>query len=63
MNRLVIYPKDVVITTGKTERQARYLLEKIKVHFKKEKYQSVTVTEYCHYMGLKVEDTVKLLRF
>lgn len=63
MNRLIIYPKDVVITTGKTERQARYLLDKIKVHFNKEKHQSVTITEYCHYMGLQMEDTVKLLHF
>jgi ribosomal silencing factor RsfS len=62
MNRLVIYTKDVVITTGKTERQARYLLEKIKTHLQKEKHQSVTITEYCYYMGFTIEETSKLLR-
>lgn len=52
MKRVVVYPKDVMIITGKSERYSRYLIKRIKKHFKKEDHQVVTVQELCAYLGL-----------
>ena len=55
MKRVVIYPKDIMIITGKSERYSRYLIKRIKDHFKKEDYQVVSIEEFCTYMGLDQE--------
>ena len=52
MKRVVIYPKDIMVVTGKSERHSRTLLKRMKTHFKKEEYQYITITEFCVYMGL-----------
>ena len=52
MRRVVIYPKDIMVVTGKSERHSRTLLKRMKTHFKKEEYQYITITEFCQYMGL-----------
>ncbi len=62
MNRLIIYPKDVTIITGKTERQARYLLDKIKSSLQKEKHQAVSIDEFSTYMGLQLEKVQQLIK-
>jgi hypothetical protein len=56
MKRVVIYPKDIMIITGKSERYSRYLLQRIKTHLKKEPHQLVSINEFCQYMGLKMDD-------
>ncbi len=60
MERLCIYPKDVQIVTGKSERWGREIIKKIKSKFNKEDYQLVTIDEFCKYFGLE-EDKVKEL--
>ncbi len=55
-SRLIIYPKDVSAITGKNYRSSWQLLKKIRVTYKKDTHQVVTVQEFCEYMGLKVED-------
>jgi len=62
MNRLCIYPKDVQIITGRSDRYGRNLIKKIKDHFKKQQHQVVTIEEFCQYMGLQLEKVVKQLR-
>ena len=52
MKRVVIYPKDIMIITGKSERYSREILKKIKTHFDKEDYQCISIKEFCLYMGL-----------
>jgi adenosylcobinamide amidohydrolase len=52
IKRLIIYPKDIMLITGKSERYSRYLHKRIKKHFKKEDHQALSVTEFCNYMGL-----------
>ncbi|XOV67538.1 MAG: hypothetical protein ACFHU9_18140 [Fluviicola sp.] len=52
MKRVVIYPKDIMIITGKSERYSRYLIQRIKKHLKKDDHQLVSITEFCDYMGL-----------
>lgn len=58
MDRICIYPKDVQIITGKSERWGRDIIKKIKVKFSKENHQLVTIEEFCNYTGLCVT-TVK----
>ncbi|HRH58192.1 MAG TPA: hypothetical protein PLS10_11090 [Chitinophagales bacterium] len=61
MNRLCIYPKDIQIITGKSDRYGRYLIKKIKEYFNKEQHQVVTIDEFCQYMGLQFEVVLKQL--
>ena len=62
MNRLCIYPKDIQVITGRSDRYGRNLIKKIKDHFNKQQHQVVTVEEFCQYMGLQPETVVKQLR-
>ena len=55
MERICVYPKDVQIVTGKSERYGRSVIKKIKERFSKENHQVVTLNEFCIYMGLKEE--------
>lgn len=55
MKRVVIYPKDIMIITGKSERYSRYLIQRIKKYLKKEDHQVVSISEFCSYMGLDQE--------
>jgi ribosomal silencing factor RsfS len=51
MQRVVIYPKDIMIVTGRSERYSRNLLKKIKANFNKAYHQPLTIEEFCQYMG------------
>jgi len=62
MNRLCIYPKDIMIITGRCDRYGRNLIKKIKDYFQKEQHQVVTVEEFCQYMGLQPYAVLKQLR-
>ena len=62
MDRICIYPKDVQIIAGKSERWGRNIIKKIKDHFKKEQHQVVTVEELCQYLGLQQEAVTRQLR-
>ena len=62
MNRLCIYPKDIQIITGRSDRYGRNLIKKIKEHFKKQQHQVVTVEEFCQYMGLQQDTVTRQLR-
>ena len=61
MERICIYPKDVQIVTGRSERYGRKLIQKIKETFSKQNHQFVTVEEFCKYTGLQVDDVKKTL--
>ena len=52
IKRVCIYPKDVMQITGKSERAARKLLNKIKARLQKEEYQFVTISEFSIYSGI-----------
>ena len=52
MERICLYPKDIQVLTGKSERYARKLFSNIKVSLNKEKHQLLTIGEFCSYMGL-----------
>lgn len=61
MKRVVIYPKDIMIITGKSERYSRYLIQRIKKHFDKEDHQIVSISEFCSYMGLERDEVESLI--
>ena len=61
MERVCIYPKDVQIVTGKSERWGREIIKKIKAKINKEEHQFVTIDEFCQYMGLQFEVVFKQL--
>jgi hypothetical protein len=62
MNRICIYPKDIQLITGKSERQARNIISQIKLKYNKEKHQAVTLEEFCHYMGLKSVEVSQFIK-
>lgn len=62
MNRLCIYPKDIQIITGRSDRYGRNLLKKIKEHFNKQQHQVVTIEEFCQYLGLQQDVVARELR-
>jgi hypothetical protein len=59
--RLCVYPKDVQLITGKSERWGRMLLERIREALNKEEHQFITVEEFCNYTGFKVDQVQALL--
>lgn len=59
--RLVIYPKDVVQLTGRSERYSQKLLIKIKETFKKAPHQFVTLDEFAEFAGIPKDEVKKHL--
>jgi hypothetical protein len=52
MKRLFLSNKDVQIITGRGRSATQYLVSAIKLKINKQKYQPLTVPEFCEYMGL-----------
>ena len=61
MERICIYPKDVQVVTGKSERYGRKLIQDIKRRFSKENHQLVTIEEFCNYTGLSLSSVKQVL--
>jgi hypothetical protein len=59
--RVCIYPKDVQRITGKTYRQARLYLNKIKDNLNKEPHQLISIEEFCDYSGLQMEHVLRCI--
>ena len=51
-NRIFAYPKDIQIITGKGGRYARTMYRKIKIYYKKDDHQLLTIEELEGYFGL-----------
>jgi hypothetical protein len=62
MVRVCIYPKDVQIVTGKSERWGRAIIKKIKSNLNKQHHQLITIDEFCIYMGLDKPTVKQMLR-
>jgi hypothetical protein len=60
--RICIYPQDVQLITGKSERYGRKLIRTIKDKLQKEKHQLVTIDEFCDYMGLKKSEIIPFIK-
>lgn len=53
MKRVVIYPKDIIRITGRSEKYARKLLAEIKVKLKKEPQQFISIDDFATYTGIE----------
>ncbi len=62
MRRICIYPKDVQVVTGKSERYGRTIIKKIKDHLNKEAHQLVTIDEFCDFMGFEISKVQGLIK-
>ncbi|SHM51068.1 hypothetical protein SAMN05444266_108323 [Chitinophaga jiangningensis] len=51
-NRIVIYAKDVMNITGRSERTARKILQQIRLSVGKKRGDIVTVIEFCRFTGI-----------
>ncbi|HEY4788207.1 MAG TPA: hypothetical protein VIH57_19270 [Bacteroidales bacterium] len=60
--RICIYPKDVQILTGKSERSARKIIAKLRLIHSKDKHQFISVKEFCDYAGLEETEVKRLLK-
>lgn len=54
MNRIIIYPQDVALITGKSDRYGRMIIKRIKSHLSKEDHQLVTIPEFATYMDIDI---------
>ncbi len=53
--RVCIYPKDIQLITGRSERYGRKLLQTIKDVLEKEPHQFVTTKEFSEYAGIELD--------
>ena len=63
MERLCIYPKDVQVITGKSERYGRSLIRKIKDANNKPLKNLVSIEEFCSYTGLEKSSVLQLMKY
>lgn len=62
MSRICIYPKDVQVVTGKSERYGRSIIKSIKENLNKEAHQLVTIEEFCTFMGFETSEVQGLIK-
>ena len=62
MSRICIYPKDVQMVTGKSERYGRTIIKTIKERLNKEAHQLVTIDEFCDFMGFEISKVQGLIK-
>ncbi len=62
MSRICIYPKDVQVVTGKSERYGRTIIKAIKERLNKEAHQLVTIDEFCDFMGFETSKVQGLIK-
>ena len=62
IERVCIYPKDIVRITGKSERYSGEILKKIKTKLNKEEHHLVSVQEFCEYLGLNIEHVLSAMK-
>ncbi|SHI64796.1 hypothetical protein [Flavobacterium terrae] len=62
MKRICIYAKDIQQITGKSERQSRNIIMKIRELHNKQKHQAITVDEFCSYMGINPASVLQVLK-
>lgn len=53
--RICIYPKDIQLITGRSERYGRKLIQDIREYLGKEPHQFITTEEFSDYTGISVE--------
>lgn len=60
--RIIVYPQDVQNITKRGKRASQQLLKNIRTAFGKEKFQFVTVDEFCVFTGLDPDQVQEYLK-
>ena len=60
--RMVLYTKDVMVLTGKSERTSRRLLTRVRKHYSKDLRSLITVEEFCAYTGFDPDTVLAALQ-
>ncbi len=60
-DRIMLYSKDVARLTGKSERQARTMIARIRLDIGKAPGQPITVQEYCQHAGISEDEVIRHL--
>ncbi len=53
--RVCIYPKDIQLITGRSERYGRKLIQTIKDVLDKKPHQFITIKEFSEYSGIELD--------
>lgn len=61
MHRICIYVEDIILITGKSESYAREILRDIRQLNRKERYQLITIAEFCSYVDLPFQDVFNMI--
>ena len=59
--RICIYPKDIQLITGRSERYARAYYRHLKDVLAKDDHQFITVQEFCDYSDLPLEQVMSMI--
>lgn len=59
--RCVIYPKDIQIITGRSERYCNALIKKIKIFYGKDDHQFITQEEFSDFSGIPLEQVTQYI--
>ncbi|GAB3231214.1 hypothetical protein J0A67_17345 [Algoriphagus aestuariicola] len=59
--RCVIYPKDIQIITGRSERYCHALIKKIKIFYGKDDHQFITQEEFSDFSGIPIEQVAQYI--
>ena len=62
VKRLCIYPKDIALITGKSERHGRRILERIRLELQKSPNHLITIEDFCVYTGIDIKKVEEILR-
>jgi hypothetical protein len=60
LERVVIYPKDIIHITGRSKSYAYKMLNTIKKRYGKKPDGLVSLSEFCEYTGLNCQDVKAL---
>lgn len=55
IKRVCIYPKDIQLITGRSERYGRKLMQTIRDSLDKEPHQFITIKEFSDYSGIEMD--------
>jgi ribosomal protein S3 len=59
----IITTKEAKIVLGKSMRQTRRLMNKVRDHYGKEPHQPINVDEFCRFFNYDIEDIYALLEW
>jgi len=62
LERVVIYPKDIIHITGRSKSYAYKMLNTIKKKYGKQTNELVSLTEFCEYTGLNFQEVKPLFK-